>query len=284
MGNTRDIKRRIGSVTSTRQITKAMKMVAASKLRHSQNRIINARPYANFVDMMLRTLKLKNKSGIHPLLNEEIQKDNELLIIVTADRGLCGGFNSNIVRTAKQYIEKKNDIDVICLGKKGIEGIRKTKANLVQVYEDLFNEMDFSISSKIGTDLIERFLKGEYGKIKVLYNEFKSAIQQDIVFRQLLPIVPLESEMVSQTDFIYEPDEDTLIEELCKKAIDVDLWRVMLESSAAEQAARMTAMDSATDNATELIDKLTLQYNRERQSAITTEIVEIASGAEAINN
>ena len=159
---------------------------------------------------------------------------------------------------------------------------RKHSTNVTEHYINLFNEMNFSVSADVAEKILSLFLDENYDKINVIYNEFKSAIQQDIVVKQLLPIVPIESEESSKLDFVYEPDEDTIIYELCRKYTHVDVWRIMLESSAAEQGARMTAMDSATENAIELIDKLTLNYNRARQAAITTEIIEISSGAEAI--
>ncbi len=282
MANTRDLKNRIESIKNTKQITNAMKMVAASKLRKSQDRIINARPYANYIDVMLRTLKMRNKSSLHKILNDQIENEKEILVIVTADRGLCGGFNALIIKEAMHYLKGKSNVDLICVGKKGYDFFKKTEYKIIDKYLGLFNEMDFSSSKNIATSILERFMKNEYGKISVLFNEFKSVIQNDIVTKQILPIIPNESDVVNNTDFIYEPDEDTIVEELGRKYVDVELWRMLLESSAAEQGSRMTAMDNATENASDLIDHLTLQYNRVRQASITTEIIEIASGAEAI--
>ena len=168
---------------------------------------------------------------------------------------------------------------------KKVEIILKKEVNkIIRDYTDLFNEMDFTISTEVGDFLLDLFLDQGYSKIEVIYNEFKSAIQHNIVLKQLLPVLPADQEDISSLDFIYEPDENTIIEELGRKYVHVDIWRIMLESSAAEQGARMTAMDSATENAAEMIQQLTLHYNRARQAAITTEIIEIASGAEAINN
>ena len=282
MANLRDIKNRIASVKNTKQITNAMKMVAAAKLRRAQERIINARPYADHIDRMLRILKHKNRISQHPLISGDIESDKDLLVILTADRGLCGSFNSNVIKRAKKYLDKNPNTDFICVGKKGFEQIGKKYKGMLKKYIDVFNEMDFSVSSEIGLFLLNEFLAGKYKKIKVLYNEFKSAIQQDIKVKQLFPIIPIEKEETTQIDFLYEPDANTIIEELGRKYVDVEIWKMMLESSAAEQGARMTAMDSATDNAEELIDQLTLDFNRKRQESITTEIIEIASGAEAI--
>lgn len=284
MTNIRDIKNRIKSVKSTKQITNAMKMVASSKLRKAQTRIVSARPYANHINEILRTLKYKNKQSQHPLLGEPAKKGKKALVVVTADKGLCGSFNSSIIRMAIDYIKKNPDADVICFGKKGRDYIRKRFDKIIREYTDLFNEMNFDVSKEAGEFLMDLFLKEKYRKIEIVYNEFKSAIQHKVVVKQLLPIIPIDSKEVTTLDYIYEPDEDTIIEELGKKYIHVDIWRIMLESSAAEQGARMTAMDSATENAADLIDVLTLNYNRARQAAITTEIIEIASGAEAINS
>ena len=282
MANIKEIKTRIESVKNTKQITNAMKMVAAANLRKAQDRIIKARPYANHVNDMLRTLKYKNSSNTHPLLEDAEETGKTALVVVTSDRGLCGSFNSQIIKKALEYIKENPDADIICIGKKGYDFIKKRSDKIIKPYLNLFNEMNFSISKDVAQQIIDLFLDQDYNKIEVLYNEFKSAIQQNIIIKQLLPIIPIESEDMSKLDYLYEPDEDTIIEELGRKYVNVDVWRIMLESSAAEQGARMTAMDSATDNAAELIDTLTLTYNRARQAAITTEIIEIASGAEAI--
>jgi F-type H+-transporting ATPase subunit gamma len=283
MANTRDIKNRIESVKSTRQITNAMKMVAAAKLRRSQEKILAARPYADNINKMLRKLKLKNKFTEHQLLYPNQDAARNAFVFVTSDRGLCGGFNSMISKRALIYLEEHKNTDIICIGKKGYDYIRQhTNLEITEKYFNFFNEMDFSISKQIADDLLKKFLKGDYGKIDILYNEFKSAIQQNIITKQLLPIVPAENEEISTLDFIYEPDDNTIISELGEKYIEVEIWRIMLESSAAEQGARMTAMDSATDNADELVEELTLKYNQVRQSSITKEIIEISSGAEAL--
>ena len=282
MANLKEIKTRIESVKSTKQITNAMKMVAASKLRKAQDNIINARPYADHINDMLRTLKNKNISSDHPLLAEATGKGKTAYVVVTSDRGLCGSFNTHIIKEAIVHLKENSDADLICIGKKGHDYFKKHSTNVTEHYINLFNEMNFSVSVEVSEKILSLFLDENYDKINVIYNEFKSAIQQDIVVKQLLPIVPIESEEISKLDYVYEPDEDTIIYELGRKYIHVDVWRIMLESSAAEQGARMTAMDSATENAAELIDRLTLNYNRARQAAITTEIIEISSGAEAI--
>jgi F-type H+-transporting ATPase subunit gamma len=282
MANIKEIKTRIESVRSTKQITNAMKMVAAANLRKAQDRIIKARPYADHINTMLRSIKFKNSANLHPLIADVEGEGKSAVIVVTSDRGLCGSFNSQILKEAIHHIEANPEAEIICIGKRGFDYLKKRTDNIIQSYVNLFNEMNFSVSTDVAQKIIELFLEQNYNKIDVIYNEFKSAIQQDIVIKQLLPIILVESEEISAMDYLYEPDEDTIIDELGKKYINVDIWRIMLESSAAEQGARMTAMDSATDNAAELIDTLTLKYNRARQAAITTEIIEIASGAEAI--
>lgn len=281
MATLKEIKLRIESVKNTKQITNAMKMVAASKLRRAQENILQARPYADYINDMLKTLKLKNTTTSHPLLTDISGEGKTALIIVTSDRGLCGSFNSQIIRKAQAHIKKHFNVDIICIGKKGYDFFKTHSKKVIDSYINLFNEMDFSISKDVAEKILNLYLQEDYIRIDVLYNEFKSAIQQDIIVKQLLPIIPIESENVSKLDFLYEPDEDTIIEELGRKYIHVDIWRIMLESSAAEQGARMTAMDSATDNAADMIDNLTLFYNRARQAVITKEIIEIASGAEA---
>ena len=284
MANIRDIKTRIESIRNTKQITNAMKMVAAAKLRRSQDAIIQARPYANQINSMLRQIRARNRDIEHEVMQNSKNKTRTALIVVTSDKGLCGAFNSNITKKAKEYIANNPQTDVICLGKKGYDAIRKVSSNVINQYINLFNEMDFSVSKQLGEYVMNLFLSEGYGKIEVIYNEFKSAIQQEIVVKQLLPIIPeeLKTDNFNESSEC-EPDEETLVAELANKYIDVELWRIMLESSAAEQGARMTAMDSATENAAELINELSLSYNRIRQAEITKEIIEISSGAAAIN-
>ena len=282
MANIKEIKTRIESIRSTKQITNAMKMVAAANLRKAQDRILKARPYADHINAMLRSIKFKNATNAHPLITEAEEEGKAAFIVVTSDRGLCGAFNSQILKEALRYLKENPETEIICIGKKGNDYLKKRTDKIIKSYVNLFNEMDFSVSREVSEQIIELFLEQNYNKIDVLYNEFKSAIQQKIIIKQLLPIVPAETDEISSLDYLYEPDEDTIIDELGRKYINVDIWRIMLESSAAEQGARMTAMDSATDNAAELIETLTLTYNRARQAAITKEIIEIASGAEAI--
>ncbi|MEA1971719.1 MAG: ATP synthase F1 subunit gamma [Candidatus Cloacimonadota bacterium] len=282
MGNIKDIKTRIESITSTRQITKAMKMVAASKLRKAQEKILAARPYADYINDMLVKIKFKNLVSEHKVFNPA-EFGKRLILIVTADRGLCGAFNYNIIKQAAEVLENEKPTEIVCVGKKGFDFFKKQDFTMKTHFVDLFNEMDFSKSVDICSSFFDDYLKGIYNEVHVVYNEFKSAIEQNIVSKKLLPIEPHHAEKISPLDYIYEPSAEEIIEELAHKYIDVEIWRILLESSAAEQGGRMTAMDNATENASDLISSLTLQYNRERQAKITTEIIEIVSGAEAIN-
>ncbi|MDP8220800.1 MAG: ATP synthase F1 subunit gamma [Candidatus Stygibacter frigidus] len=284
MGNIRDIKTRIDSIRNTRQITNAMKMVASAKLRKAQKGIINARPYADNINRMLATIKFKTKETHQKIFIQPKSDAKTALVVVTADRGLCGSFNSFVIKAAIQYMNDHPKTDLFCIGKKGFDIFKKKDVKMIKSYTGLFNEMNFNVSIEIANDLKQHFFMNKYDHIEVIYNEFKNIMQQNVIHKQVLPIPDVEElEGVSLLDFLYEPDEDEVIEELTNKYINVEIWRILLESSAAEQAARMTAMDNATDNATDLIESLTLNYNMVRQAAITNEIIEIASGAEAQN-
>lgn len=285
MPNMRDIKNRIESVKNTRQITNAMKMVAAAKLQKAQSNIIKARPYADHVAGMLMTIKHKKNMSESRIFSEVEENSKRALLLITADRGLCGSFNSAMIKQAESHLEKYPGTDLICVGKKGYDFFKKINSvNIVKEYVGLFNEMNFNVSTDIAQFVKNLFDQKEYDCIDVVYNHFKSIIQQIITVKPLFPIPDIENDnSISELDYLYEPSMEEVIDELSSKYINVEIWRILLESSASEQGARMTAMDSATDNATELIESLTLNYNMVRQAAITTEIVEISSGAEAQN-
>jgi F-type H+-transporting ATPase subunit gamma len=285
MSNLRDLKSRIASIKSIKQITNAMKMVAAAKLRKAQDSVITARPYINHVNYMLRSVEKKHSSHSHPIMVSKNPYGIELLIIVTSDRGLCGSFNSSIIKYAIKYLDENPNCDLLFLGKKGYDFFfKKGKYNVLKFYPSMTEEINFESIADIKRDLVDLYYSGKYAKVFVIYNEFKSAIQQNLVHNQILPVIPVEDSEISSLDYLYEPDVNYLIEELGIKYMNVELWRILLESCAAEQGARMTAMDNATTNAGELIEDLSLIYNRERQSQITTQIIEVASGAEAISN
>lgn len=285
MANLRDLRTRIVSIKNTKQITNAMKMVSASKLRKSQEAVIKSRPYSEFIDKMLRIIQKKNTGNNHPLLVSPNPNGKTLLIIVTGDRGLCGSFNSSISRYANNYIKENpnSGIDLLCIGSKGHDSFkRRNDVKIMHFFTGFSEGIEIDHILPIRDDLLKIYNSGNYAKVVVIYNEFKSAIQQNLVCKQIIPIIPSESDDVTKTEFIYEPDENQIIDELSLRYINVELWHILLESNAAEQGSRMTAMDNATNNATDLINQLSLQYNRERQAQITTEIIEVASGAEAI--
>jgi len=290
MATLRDIKRRIVGVKSTQQITKAMKMVAAARLRRAQENILNARPYSRKIAQMLQHLLNVEKDFANPLFTErEVKKI--LMIVVTSDRGLCGSFNMNVIRTAEELIKNdynsfytNNNLQLICIGKKGNDYFTKQEFPVVGSYPGIFSHLKFEFASSLIKEISSKYINGEIDKVIVVFNEFKSVIQQHTLVEQLIPIKPFEQSVEShlQVDYIYEPDKTKIIETLLPKHLNAQMWRVLLDSYAAELGARMTAMDMATENAKELIRSLNLTYNKERQASITKEILEIVSGANAL--
>jgi len=286
MATLREIRKRISSIRSTQQITKAMKMVAAARLRKAQERITAIRPYAyDLKELIAHLIAVSPELRNVPLLARR-PVEKVLLVVVTADRGLCGGFNSNILRAASRRVSEYGDKEValFTVGRKSTEFFTRRNYEVVEKKLNFFNALSFEDALEISRNLVSAYTDRTYDRIEIIYNEFKSAIQQNVIIEQFLPFVP-DEEMVSekvQIDFLYEPDKMAIINEAIPKDLNVQAWRILLESNAAEQGARMTAMESATDNAQELIDKLTLFYNRARQAAITTEISEIVGGAEAL--
>jgi len=287
MPNLRDIKRRIKSVKNTQQITKAMKLVSASKLRKAQEAIISARPYALKLMDVLHHLSARCNHDVHPLLDD---RDGErwLILVVTADRGLCGGFNGSIIKKAIQVINDNSDkeIQLITAGKKG-HAIFKNKENkILHDHSGWTRSFDSLKAAEIGSTLSTLFSEKEVDRVYVLYNEFKSVMQQEVILEQLLPIVPEKLDTgkgsMSIVDYIYEPEEEAILNTLLERYMTVEVYRAFLESSASEHGARMTAMDSASRNAGEMIGALTLTYNKARQAYITKELIEIVNGAEAL--
>lgn len=291
MATLRDIKQRIKGVKSTQQITKAMKMVAAAKLRRSQDAIINARPYARKMQNLLSDLTNEDDVNSNPLFFQREVK-NVAIVILTADRGLCGAFNTNIIREANRFIEEEvvsNNLSYLlfCVGKKGKDYFSKRNYPVYDSFVGIFSSLNYSFAQRLSDKLINGFLNGEFDKVVVIFNEFKSIIQQKIVVEQYLPIpVKVSSGKSSsiETNYIYEPDRKSIFDFLVPKNLKAQMWRFLLESNAAEFAARMTAMDNATTNAKELIRTLNLKYNKERQASITKEILEIVSGANALKS
>jgi len=281
----RDIKRRIGSVKSTQQITKAMKMVAAAKLRRSQERLMNARPYAAGLNQILAHVAAQGEDTNHPLL-EVRESKNVCYFVISADRGLCGSFNTNVHRLAKAEIDACEDIEttLITFGRKAYEFFSARNYEIAEKQINVFNELDFKHAQLVSRYVQGKYLDGSFDKVLAVYNNFKSAGTQEAMVEQLLPVVPEmpEFEKYEPVSYIYEPSATEILDELIPKNINIQIWRRLLESFAAEQAARMIAMDAATENAQEMIYNLTLTYNKARQAAITTEISEIVGGAEAL--
>jgi len=287
MPNLRDIKRRIRSVKNTQQITKAMKLVAASKLRKAQQAILVARPYAIKIMHVLNHLAARCNLDLHPLL-EKREGNRILYLVVTSDKGLCGGFNGSVLRraVAEMGAHRGKDISLIIAGKKGREFFRHRKQKVLHEFIDWTRDFDYLKADEIGSLLADLFAEKSVDRVYVIYNEFKSVMQQDVVVEQLLPVVPEETgsnrDEDHVVDYIYEPDEETILEDLIKRYMTVQVYRAFLESSASEHGARMTAMDSATRNAGEMIGGLSLTYNKARQAYITKELIEIVNGAEAL--
>jgi len=281
------IRKRIGTVRSTQKITKAMKMVAASRLRKAQVAIETLRPYAYRTRDIISQLAARADFSDHPLLERREPKKIELLIL-TSDRGLCGGFNSNINRTADRYIKANElgheSIELDIVGRKGVEYFKRRDVQINMVFKDILVDPSQEKASEIAEHAIRSFTESGLDALYVVYNEFKSAMTQRVVVEQLLPIVPapVEEEKNGLTDFIYEPGKREILDSVIPGHVTVQILRMLLESVASEMGARMSAMDSATKNAGELISKLTLQYNRARQAAITKELIEIISGMEAL--
>ena len=284
MPNILDIRRRIRSVRNTQQITKAMKMVSAAKLRRAQEAVLNARPYAGQILKVVRSLMARSETRRHPLLAEREEQEIQL-VVVTADKGLCGAFNANIVKAAEGFIRERGDqsIDLFCVGRKGRDYFGKRTTPIGHQQVNLFHRVEFGHAREITGTLVSQFLSGERDAVYLLYNEFKSVIQQRIVVERLLPISPmlLPSEQ-TPVDYIYEQPAVEILNTLMPKHVEVQVFRALLESSAAEHGARMTAMDAATNNAVEMIESLTLTMNRARQAGITNEIIEVVSGAAAL--
>ena len=286
MANLKEIKRRIQSVKNTQQITKAMKLVAASKLRKAQQAILDARPYAIKMMDVINHLAARCNSDLHPLLDDREGK-RTLLLIITSDKGLCGGFNGSIIRKTAQYLKDndQNENSLIVAGKKGNDIFSNRPVTIVEDLVGWTKDFDYLKAQAIGGNLATMFSENKIDKVLVIYNEFKSVMQQEVVVEQLLPVVPEKMEQGKDSvamDYIYEPDEETILNVLLKRYIADVVYRAFLESSASEHGARMTAMDSASRNAGEMIDGLTLTYNKARQAYITKELIEIVNGAEAL--
>lgn len=292
MANLRDIRNRIESIKNTQQITRAMKMVAAAKLRKAQDRIIETRPYASKMKEVVARL-VKNSGGDNELLREPESTDNVLIIVVSSDRGLCGGFNNNLFKVLESRIKKEfsdyqesGNLSLICIGRQATKYFGKRDYKIEAQFPGFWDDIEFHKATEIMKKVVSDFKAGKFDKVKLAYNEFKSVIAQNRLVEQVLPIDPTslsdEDMDISTREYIYEPNADKILKKLLPLHLNLQLWKAILESNAAEQGARMTAMDNATENAQEMKEDLQLEYNRARQSAITTEISEIISGAQAL--
>ena len=278
-----DLRRRIKSIRSTRQITRAMKMVAAARMRRTQEAILSARPYADKMLEVLNSLATRVDRDSHPLLKMRGDEHVEVLVI-TANRGLCGSFNANIIRTAMDFLAERENLDLglYLVGKKGRDFFRRHNFRIFAEYTHLFPKVAYDHARQIGRDIIAGYRAAELDAVYIVYNRFISTLQQRVVCEQLLPIKELDfpdEELYAAGEYIFEPDSQIILNQLLPRHVNTQIYRALLDSAAAENAARMTAMDNATQNAEELIAHLTLVMNRIRQDAITREIIEVVSGA-----
>lgn len=290
MGGLKEIRLRISSVKSTRQITSAMKMVAAARLKGAQDKITGFRPFAKKMDEIISGLGIDSKELEKFPITAQPEPERVLVVLFTSNRGLCGGFNTNIYKKSIELIEnsysdqlKENNLHYLCIGRKGADMIKKKNIKIIESVNELYDDLSFENVSKMADRLINFFLSGDYSRIELVYNEFKNAAVQVQKTEPLLPIDISQGEDRSGF-YIFEPNREALLNNLVPKMIRLKFFKAILDSNAAEQGARMTAMHQATDNATELIRELTLQYNKARQAAITNEILEITSGAEALKS
>jgi F-type H+-transporting ATPase subunit gamma len=291
MPSLQSLRRKIAAFKNTQKITKAMKMVAAAKLKRSQDRILGARPYAHKMRDALGNLSQRVNRSAHPLLQKRDAKKVEVLV-VTSDRGLCGGFNGNIVRKSADFVrlcqERGAQVNLSIVGRKGRDYFRRRTWPIRQEWTGVFDKLSFEHAIDIGGDLTDNFVKGTFDELYVVYNEFKSAIQQRVIVEKLFPVDAAaefgaaQSEGTTGGSYLYEPEESDLLTALVPKHFQVQAYRILLESAAAEHGARMAAMDGATRNAGQLIKKTTLYYNKTRQAAITKELMDIVGGAEAL--
>ena len=289
-GALKEVRNRIKSVQSTQQITKAMKMVSAAKLRRAQDAIIQMRPYAQKLQEMLGNIVGSAESDIDLALAKERPIEKVLIIVITSDRGLCGGYNSNLIKLAKLDITEKyaaqfakGNVEILPLGKKGYEHFSKNKFKVVDRYWNIFSDLDFENIAAAAKYALDAFAKGDVDAVDIVYSEFKNAATQKFIAEPFLPVKKTENgKSNAKIDFIFEPDKGVLLQELMPKILNIQLYKAILDAHASEHGARMTAMDKATENANELLKALKISYNRARQAAITTELTEIVSGAAAL--
>lgn len=286
MSGLKEIRNRISSVSSTMQITNAMKMVSAAKLKKAQDAITAMRPYSNKLTELLQNLSATLDADSGSKFANQREINNVLIVAITSNRGLCGAFNSNIIKEVNAlmgdtYADK--NVSVLAIGKKANDAFSKTE-NVIANKSEVFDDLTFDNVAEIAEMIMDKFIHAEFDKVELVYNSFKNAATQVIMTEQFLPIVPVESDASNNSDYIFEPSKQEIVETLIPKSLKTQLFKGIRDSFASEHGARMTAMHKATDNATELRDQLKLTYNKARQAAITNEILEIVGGAEALNN
>ncbi len=290
MATLREIRSRITGVKNTQKITKAMKMVSAAKLRRATDAVIAARPYARKMKELLAHLSGQVDVTKYPQF-EAREIKSVAIIVVTADRGLCGAFNGNVIKAAVNHIDTNyaelqaaRKVKLICVGKKSFDFFSKRNYKIYSKHVGIFNHLEFNVAKAIVAEVVGGFAKGEFDKVEIVSNEFKNAVQQKLAIMQFLPVVgeAVTDKKAKGTDYIYEPSKDGIVDALVPKHLDFQMWRVLLDSNAAEQGARMSAMENASTNARDLIRVLQLNYNKARQAAITKELLEIVGGAEAL--
>lgn len=286
MATIREIRRRISAVKSTKKITRAMQLVAAAKLRRAQENILKLRPYAIQMEKVIAQVAMRSKRELHPLLITRKPRGKNLLVVVSGDSGLSGGFNSNTFKTARTYFEEHANcpqIDVFCIGRKSRDFFRKGGHPLVGQKINFLSRLKYADAIEIVQAIIDLYIKENYDRVDILYNEFKSAIQLKLVVKQFLPLVPAQApEGITPVEYIYEPDETAVFDVLIPYSLEMEIWRTLQESYASEMGAKMTAMDAATENANRLLNELSISYNRARQAQITRELTEIVGGAESL--
>ena len=287
MANLKEIRNRITSVGSTMQITSAMKMVSAAKLKRAQDAITQMRPYANKLTELLVNLSSSLDSAEGGEFSSERVINNVLLVPITSNRGLCGGFNANIIKQTTALIREDfagKNVSILSIGKKSSEYFKNNNYNVVSIHDEIYGDLNYESISNISESIMQDYLDLKYDKVILLYNQFKNAATQNVMREDYLPVESPNEDNASIGDYIFEPQKKEIIEQLIPKSLKTQLFKAVLDSHASEHGARMTAMHKATDNASELKKDLTLSYNKARQAAITAEILEIVGGAEALNN
>ena len=283
MANLKEIRARITSVGSTMQITSAMKMVSAAKLKRAQDAITQMRPYANKLGDLLVNLSSTLETSQGGLYSQSRDVKAQLLVVITSNRGLCGAFNNNVIKRAKELAKDHPKTAFVTIGKKASEHFSKNGFNVLSTHDDLYNDLSFANTAAIAQDLMAHFAQERFDKVVLVYNQFKNAASQHLMAEPYLPVEPPQDQSATIGDYLFEPNKEDIVADLIPKSLKIQLFKAALDSHAAEHGARMTAMHKATDNAGELKRELTLTYNKARQAAITGEILEIVGGAEALN-